>query len=299
MIRNRTTDIAQACYQVHATCRWAITASPIVNRVTDLGSIFEFLRIYPFSNPVVFDSDIIWPILNSANVGDSKLKRVLDCVSLSPPRWKRVIKPPPRKDMLHHVTFSPEEREYYERHKKRAVKLLDEALSSKPEKSGQYLNALQKLNELGLICNHGIIGVYHSRKQRRTIFDDTLTPRMWSKEVANEAFETLVCAGQGICSVCGNIVRGRSLIDSPSGPFDLTLTSCLILTCGFCTKNGTRDRYSLECSHNPRCPDQEVSWPIYQSAKRLPVVNFTNASTKLKALMTDLRTLNRSGGRKR
>jgi SWI/SNF-related matrix-associated actin-dependent regulator of chromatin subfamily A3 len=185
------------------------------------------------------------------------------------------------------LDFSSEEREYYEVYKARVIKLLDDAISSKYEKSGQYIKALQQLNELRKICSHSV----YPLDQRETIFDDTQHPTAWSKDVANEAFEALVCADDASCSVCGNSLFGVS----PSEYSKPKLTSCLILICGSCIRDGKIHRDVLECSHNPPCPSQEVSLAPGAAAYQFPFRSI-EASTKMKTLITDLRD---SDGKKR
>jgi hypothetical protein len=265
--------------------RWAITSSPIVDRIADLGSIFEFLRVYPLSIPKVFHVEIIAPIENASNPDYSRLKRLLNCVSLR--RTKAIIELPPREDLVYNLDFDSEERQYYEAHKTRAIELLDDAVSSKHAESGHYIKVLQELNELRMFCNHGI----HLVAKQKTAFDGTLQPTAWSKDVANEAFEALVCADDASCSVCGNNLFGVSPSQFPKPK----LTSCLILICGSCIRDGKKHKDVLECSHNPPCPSQEVYLAPKAVVGRFPFLS-TGASTKMKKLFTDLRD---SVGKKR
>jgi hypothetical protein len=123
---------------------------------------------------------------------------------------------------------------------------------------------------------------------------------MWSKAVANEAFKVLVCAGIVLRCVCGDNMTDKAFEASPSKYSKPVLTSCLILICGSCIRDGKSDRNVLRCSHSPRGPSQEISVvpgvAVYHSARILPPVGSIEASTKLKALITDLRA---SDGRKR
>jgi len=287
IIRNRSTSMAQACCAIHATSRWAITGTPIQNRVTDLGSLLEFLHVYPFSNPKLFDTEIVKPWLKSTTRDISRLKRLINCISLC--RMKSIINLPKREDKIHNLDFNPQERAYYEKQKARTIQQFNDALSSSPPKPGQYLNALQWLNELRLICNHGL---GHSKRKEKAMLGAPQPSSAWTKEIADKAFETLVCARDAICSVCRDILTDGTGEGSSSDHSKPTLTSCLNLTCGSCIHDVMRGRSVHKCSHSPACPSREVSWApetaVGQVVESLPGINSAETSTKLKALMKSL-----------
>ncbi len=57
-IRDRSTVAAKSICALEARNLWAMTGTPIQNRLTDLVALFQFLRIYPYSDSKVFDVDI-------------------------------------------------------------------------------------------------------------------------------------------------------------------------------------------------------------------------------------------------
>ncbi|KAH7307999.1 SNF2 family N-terminal domain-containing protein [Stachybotrys elegans] len=49
-IKNRSSKIARACYDINAVNRWVLTGTPIVNRLEDLFSLVCFLKVEPWNN---------------------------------------------------------------------------------------------------------------------------------------------------------------------------------------------------------------------------------------------------------
>lgn len=61
MIRTRTTTNAKSVCDLEADCRWAVTGTPIQNRLSDIYSILKFLRACPYENLKAFDDEILKP----------------------------------------------------------------------------------------------------------------------------------------------------------------------------------------------------------------------------------------------
>lgn len=293
-IRNRATAMAKAACAVNATNRWAITGTPIQNRVTDFSSLLEYLKIYPFSNPKVFDTEIAKPWLNKTGDKDiTRMKKLVNCMSLC--RTKAIIDLPKRQDSIRKLSFSPEEQEYYDTVKEGTIKKLDAAISTNPLQPGQYLNALQWLNELRLICNHGL--VHSNREVHKTVNITPQNTHVWNKSTANKAFETMVTANQAMCSVCGNVLSDGAGEGSSSENPKPYLAKCLTLTCGSCVKDSPSGLPVPTCSCMPLCKSVEVSWTPSAAtsagkgnSKTLPDIPEKDISTKLKTLLEDLQT---------
>jgi hypothetical protein len=295
-IRNRSTAMARAACAIRATNRWAITGTPIQNRITDFSSLLEFLQVYPFSNPKIFDAEVTKPWLKSADKDSSRMKRLVGCISLC--RNKKVIDLPARLDLKRDLDFSPLEQAFYNQAKEGTIRKIDEALSSTPLKQGQYLNALQWLNELRLLCNHGL--AHSSRSARKPPTTTSGPAKAWNKTAANRAFEVLVSAGEATCFVCGNpLLQGAESepITEFAKPF---LSQCLTLTCGPCAKECLNGQAKLACTHTPTCKSVEVSLVTGQGAesstltRSIPKIPTEHVSTKLKALLKDLQTCEKS-----
>lgn len=134
--------------------------------------------------------------------------------------------------------------------------MIDNAMEGNLMLPGQYLNALQCLNELRLLCNHGLAHAKRNADKSLTIMpQDT---QVWNKSTANRAFETIVCDEEVVCSICRNILgdggHGASSSEFPKS----FLSKCLNLTCGSCVKDALGGQ-SI-CLHTPVCKSIEVSW---------------------------------------
>jgi SWI/SNF-related matrix-associated actin-dependent regulator of chromatin subfamily A3 len=134
--------------------RWAITGTPIQNKLTDFASIVQFLGVHPYSEQTVFEDEISRPWHRGDPQGYLRLKALVKAITIR--RTKTVVFLPPRVDEIHHLTFAPDELDLYEAAKKQTIALLDDAISSRSQ-SNKAFNALQRLNTLRLICCHGVL----------------------------------------------------------------------------------------------------------------------------------------------
>jgi SNF2 family DNA or RNA helicase len=291
IIQNRTTSMARAACAIHATNRWAITGTPIQNRVTDFASLLELLQLYPFSIPRVFDEHIAKPWLKSGDRDVSSIKKLVNCISVC--RTKSIIDLPKRQDLIHHLDFSAEEHEFYNTVKEGVLRKLNEAVESTPVRPGPYLNALQWLNELRLLCNHGLAHAKRNVNKPLSIMPQDI--QNWNKSTADRAFETIVCHDEAICSMCGNLITNGGGGGSSSEFLKPILSKCLILTCGSCVKHSVGDELSHRCPQGSFCKSIEVSWTSENEGQArvervLPSIPAEQVSTKFKTLLKSLQT---------
>lgn len=279
--------MAQACYAISATNRWAMTGTPIQNRATDFASLIEYLQIQPFSNHKIFDKEIIKPWLRSEERDITRIRKLISRVSLS--RTKAVINLPKREDFTHILKFTAKEQEYYNQIQRNTIQKIDEALAHQPLQPREYLNTLQWLNELRLVCNHGLI---HSRKHLESNANATQQEGPWNLKIATESFETLAKAGQALCRLClANLADGTGETANSEFPKP-SLSRCLTLICGSCIQNGPRGEKVPTCSCSPKCPKIEVSWAPESTesmlGSSLSSLKIDPVPTKLKALLNAL-----------
>src|SRR6266487_2423456 len=113
IIQNPGTIIAKSACAIQARHRWAVTGTPIQNRLTDLASLFKFLQVYPYCNPQVFDKEISQPWHRNDRTGCLRVKTLVNFVTLY--RTRSVINLPDRHDEVYRLHFSTEENEVYQK----------------------------------------------------------------------------------------------------------------------------------------------------------------------------------------
>lgn len=142
--------------------RWAITGTPIQNKLSDFQSLLTFLRVQPYSEQADFDEDISRPWQRGEVDGYLRLKTLVRAITIS--RTKSVVKLPARKDEIHHLEFTPEERLAYEN-----ARATSQTANLSDDQSPTTFNALQHLNTLRLICNHGLMAQVNHQRPAKSV----------------------------------------------------------------------------------------------------------------------------------
>jgi SWI/SNF-related matrix-associated actin-dependent regulator of chromatin subfamily A3 len=292
-VRDRSTNISKAICSLQGVCRWAVTGTPLQNRLGDLATICQFLRVYPYHDPRKFDSDItaIWKA-GQNTFAVARLKRLLRCILLR--RSKGIVDLPRRTDTVISLCLNDKERSYYDSVKWDVVRDIDMALSSPANTSrSTNFNVLQKINELRLICNMGI---------HRTALSTKRTAKAplhsWNPSSSQIAYQTLASSGPLSCSRCGldlDTVEVDSILgDNLSrADFQPWLYECLRLLCANCFQQVP----DFGCGHDTTCPGAPFVPTLdksrFQSRDSSPTpsafeIEDNDLPTKVKALMTDL-----------
>ena len=155
MIREQATRQFQAICALQAQRRWAVTGTPVQNRLEDLGALIRFLRVKPFSDKGGFSQYILSPFKNADPEILPKLRLLVDTITLR--RLKDRIDLPPRRDQIIRLPFSEEESQLYEwfaRDSDKKMRII--AGEQKKSLGGKtYVHILRTIMRLRLICAHG------------------------------------------------------------------------------------------------------------------------------------------------
>lgn len=254
--------MAKAVCAVPAAARWAVTGTPIQNRLGDLAALFKFLDVYPYGDIRRFDTDItdLWKSGESKQAVE-RLKHLSRCLILRRP--KTTIKLPTRKDVRCLVNFTPEERVLYEHVKHQAIAHLAEASTnfdrSETSQSISFVNVIQQINALRMICNLGLhYGSRHDAKVSEYQFNSPQAVD-WAS-IAQQAFNFQSEITSISCQRCKASldITERLLTESGSGYVESPLFSqCLMFICPDCLQRSNGD--SLSCGHEPPHPFAPVS----------------------------------------
>lgn len=295
LIRNANSKMSQAVCALESKSRWAVTGTPIQNRLGDLATLFKFIRAHPYTDQRRFDIDIsrLWKS-GEYEEAIKRLKRLSACMLLRRP--KGTINLPVRHDLQCPVNFNTEERALYDKLRDKAIVSINEALKGDSEHSrtGMYVNVLQQIESLRLVCNLGLH--YHTRHEKAP--QTSLEGDSWAS-AAQGAFNVQREMEPPVCKQCRSTLEiTETLLEDPSMPRQSAqFFSCLKFVCTDCTQRTTQSRRGLECGHDPTCSVAAVftngsaleSSPAeIQTKMRATSIGL---SSKVGALITDIKAL--------
>ena len=153
-IRSPSANVSKAACNVTAERRWAITGTPIQNRLDDLGSLLRFLRIPPFEDYHWFSTFVLTPFKMADTNILVKLRLLVNSITLR--RTKERLNLPVRQDVEVKLEFTKEERQIYDAFAKDGQNRL-KAMSTKKEKlAGRtYAHVLRSILMLRLLAAGG------------------------------------------------------------------------------------------------------------------------------------------------
>jgi SNF2 family DNA or RNA helicase len=255
MIREQSTLQSKAICILQAQRRWAVTGTPVQNRLDDLGALIKFLRIKPFDEKRGFAQYILAPCKNADPEILPKLRLLVDSITLR--RLKDRIDLPKRHDHIVRLNFSPEERKIYDIFAKNASDRV-QVLTSQREKSlggRAYVHILQSILRLRLICAHGkellseedlkiMAGISRSSAiDLDSDEDDDDKPALTSKQ-AYDMYNLMRETNQDICSMCSGKIGPSDIIEADGDSKDEVIghmTPCYHILCNACIKDYKRN----------------------------------------------------------
>ena len=296
IIREPSKSFAKSTYALQADRRWAVTGTPIQNRLMDLFSLFKFLRCSPFDDLKVFNTQVThkWKAKSDPE-SVAKLKILINCLSLRRP--KTTIELLPGSDNIVYLDLNEQESEDYKRAKANTLYNIGNIeAGSREAGGGKFLNALKWVNELRLICNHGTRNPKETQKVEGP-------PPAWSAQEAQARFDQLEqvglakCSNSSCCQDLSSTFSGEGGAEHDDEPW---IGQSLELWCCFCIESQTRRANKVHkiCNHLPRrsqkllTPDTTSNpsletYPLALTSKATSE-NELRLPTKVKRLVQDL-----------
>lgn len=270
MIREVGTLQFKAIVRLQASRRWAVTGTPVQNRLEDLAALLSFLRIKPFDDRNRFNRFIVDPFKACDPEIVPKLRVLVDSITLR--RLKDKINLPPRTDQVVKLEFTPEERQVYDLFEKNAqdrVKVLAGEGVNKALGGQTYIHILRSILRLRLLCAHGkdLLNDEDLEALQGMTADlaidldsdeeDSSKPALSDRQ-AYEMFELMQETNADMCSRCNKKLGANDSDNIESeGQEDLLgyMTPCFHVVCGACIR-AVRDQAKSMPGKCPFCPKQ-------------------------------------------
>lgn len=323
MIREPATLQFKSIIRLQADRRWAVTGTPVQNRLEDLASLLAFLRLHPFDQRVNFTRHIVEPFKLCEPEVVPKLRILVSTITLR--RLKDKIDLPPREDLLVRLDFSPEELSVYkmfERNAKDRVSVLAGVRNGPALGGNTYIHILKTILRLRLLCAHGkdllnnddLASLQGMTADMAIDIDDDDDERpTLSEKKAHEMFTLLQDTNNDACGECGKKLGtndGSSIETEAQDDVLGHMTPCYHVVCRSCIHNyQERARQLLHPSQKSytcqlcgeavrfefvqlrrRDVDAEHDGPAKVQAKgsKKNMTNYQGPHTKTRALVDDL-----------
>ena len=303
-IRNPTTHVSKACCKLSAERRWAVTGTPVQNRLDDLGALIKFLRIKPFDEGNSWNQYIIAPFKNNTDPNVlANLRLLVDSITLR--RLKDRIDLKQRSEHVVRLDFSDEEMAIYSQFAKSSGAQFRLMVSDGNRLKGKsYAHVLKSIGRMRAICAHGREMLSEDDQKELegmtagTAIDlgdeptDAPDESFITEKHAYETYEMMCDSDVNVCNACGERKIGarsdngdadvvESSDDSASSDDSSTtvsdededsetlgyLTPCFHLLCVFCKPKFVENtKANLTEDHYCKCPIcyQNIRWGLYE-----------------------------------
>jgi len=266
MIREQSTLQFKAICRLQASRRWAVTGTPVQNKLDDLAALLAFLRLTPFDEKGKFTQFITVPFKMCDPEIVPKLRILVDSITLR--RLKDKINLPPRTDQLVKLDFSPSERKLYQLFEQNAQDKV-QVLSADRERmvGGRvYIHILQSILRLRLICAHGrdllnendlkLVQGMTADSAIDIDSDDEDTKPAVAESRSYEAFALMEETNNDVCLICKRGIGANDEADIASDREEDVIgymTACFHLLCPRCIKSWREETSGQESGNCGFC----------------------------------------------
>ncbi|KAI0020556.1 SNF2 family N-terminal domain-containing protein [Xylariomycetidae sp. FL0641] len=263
MIREQNTLNFKAICRLQANRRWAVTGTPVQNKLDDLAALLAFLRLKPFDEKGKFTQYVTAPFKVCDPDIVPKLRVLVDSVTLR--RLKDKIDLPPKREQIVRLDFSPDERKLYQLFEQSAQDKVQVLAAGREKMLGgkTYIHILQSILRLRLISAHGrdllndsdlelVQGMTEDSAIALDSDDEDEKPALVESR-AYEAFTLMQETNNDVCISCNRRIGANDGADMASEREDDIIgymTGCFHLICTNCItawKDEISDQASTSC----------------------------------------------------
>lgn len=190
-IRTEKTRRSMAICALIAERRWAVTGTPLQNDLSDIATLFKFLKYKPLDTKQGFHNHIL-----ADKSGMDNLRSALKAVCLR--RTKAAIEAnlPSRSEQIRFLDFSGDERNLYNAHKQ-------SLLRSRTHNAEGSTETLRCLSRLRMICDHGQELLAIDLPSGPAATSQTMICFVCNQQPpSSTTFEGLGCPHRSICARC-------------------------------------------------------------------------------------------------
>lgn len=173
-IKNRLSKTSLACKDIKSKRRWAVTGTPIQNKLDDLYSLVRFLHHEPWANHTFWKTFITVPFEKKDQRALSAVQNVLEPIVLRRTKAMRdhngelMVPLPPKTVNIEYLSFSREEQDIYDAiYNDSQIKFSYFRQAGKIGKN--YASIFQLLTRLRQICCHPHLAIQSKDSQKHEI----------------------------------------------------------------------------------------------------------------------------------
>ena len=326
IIRSQSTEMSKAACALSATRRWAISGTPVQNRLEDLGALFKFLRIQPFDEPRNFTQYIIAPFKMADTEIIPKLRLLVDSITIR--RGKDKLDLPPREELPPvKLQMTDAERSFYDYFARESFKKVNTMIGNRDKLGGNaYAHILRAILRLRQLCAHGADLLSDDDWDAARGFSENTAINLEDEDSSKpdrgpkqgfEMFKMMKDANVNLCAKCSKWINSREFVEEAEYEDEAVekdtigfLTPCNQLLCPQCIEDFEKelravagpdghghcpicDNYIqccvLELSQHEFDAEEEAAREVSRNPRLARTKSrYSGEHTKVKALIADL-----------